>query len=186
MNDPYDARRLLEQFQQKEEKNKTLERRPFVSTSGSKEFFSTAAVTDEEADADAAAVLSLAESMTPKERVAAQLAENEVTIFRPSSPPKAGAMGTINPFPDHQSDLFDERRLRRSQTPLRRLPVKDQQSYYKISDQLRDRKAFQPASGSRSMLQPPIATSGVKSAAVFAKSMSAPSIIAPVSTSREF
>lgn len=160
----YDAYQEMERKDHKKHQAKMGERKPFVSTAKRIECF------DSNEHCAASKVFALDEGvklrpkdqedeMNPKERAEFR-GQDQMKIFRPSSPPKAGHNGTLNPFPEAAPEPFDEHVIRRAQLPARRQPVMRQMAG--MSEAIRERKPFRPSSGPRSALTRSVATMGLR------------------------
>ena len=135
------------------------ERRPFTSTTRTMDFF------DSHDHCSASKIYSNEgfDFPAPKEkprRPKTTEGEEEMRVFRPSSPAKVGYNGTLNAFPEALAEPFDDRARRRAQLPQRRQPIAE--GFKGLSDAIRERKPFRPTSGPRSGVTRPMCIVGAR------------------------
>lgn len=106
------------------------------------------------------------ESMTPKERVAADadgVLKEGFKPFVPASFTKSTVdTSTFDPFPEYMPTEFSEKMLRKYMMPDRNCPVRETMLKHKLSDAIMERKSFRPNSFSKTKMTRSICLMNIK------------------------
>jgi len=151
---PFELKMIKDKEERELKKKKCGERKPFSSMCRPREYF------DVQDHVKASQIFSTDESCIPppedpdKDKLPRERVESKIKYkygtFRPNSPTKKGPLGTFSKFPLHTSCPYDEKKLRRALLSVRRHPLKSAMAG--CSDAIKERKAFLPSSGTKTML----------------------------------